>query len=155
MSKPLQLSSKANIPSGVRPKFKPGKASRPSECTVTSVKAPDPKPYRETDSDGTITHLRGWFRNDKEVQAQYHNLDLHERKLFRNRVAALSADDRRAFHQKPTATEDTFIINPKYSEGLTYAYQGDVVRSKAERKKLLGQSCLECDEVSGFTHACR
>lgn len=114
---------------------------------TSSSSTPGKKPYREIGKDGQITELRGWFVTDKEVKALYHSPDRMVREKFRRQVRSLCDDERNAFYQKPTATKDQFVINPKFNDSLNYAYQGDAARKKAERKKLSGHSCWECDNV--------
>jgi hypothetical protein len=98
-------------------------------------------------ADGSITRLRGWFLSDPEVKALYHNPDDKIRKPFHNLVRSLTDDERKIFYGKASQSPTSYRINPALNDGLNYAYAGQLERRKAERKKLLGFSCEECDAV--------
>jgi hypothetical protein len=105
------------------------------------------KAYREIHADGSITRLRGWFFTDPEVKALYNNPDKPIRRKFRDLIHKLTNEEQRVFYKKATSSPVQYRINPEQNDGLNYAYAGQAERRKAERHKLLGFSCEECDAV--------
>jgi hypothetical protein len=123
----------------------PAKSSSASKSSVESVV--EVKPYREIHSDGSITRLRGWFFTYPEVKALYNNPDTPIRKTFRSLISKLTDEERRVFYNKGSQSPVQYKINPAQNDGLNYAYVGQLERRQAERRKLLGFSCEECDAV--------